>query len=310
MLKKHQFALFSSLLLLGFVIFSLTVPAVSAQQDEDTIRVNSNLIPVAATVVDARGGALADLKLEDFELLIDGEKRPISAITRSETPVRMAVLYDNSGSLNKNRHFERSAAATFFRSVLRAKDSATLYAVSTDTELIQPLTGDVELLVRAIKKMGWPSGGTALYDGVNHAAEYLRAHPGRRVIVIISDGADTRSTTPFNDTLRAVQSANCQVYVVRTGHSDHANNRDLTGERRLEALTAQTGGSVYAPSGPADLEAAFASIAADLAAQYILSYYAAEDEGGKTRFHPIELRVPAQPEARIRVRKGYYSPGT
>lgn len=277
--------------------------------EEETIRVSANLIPVTASVVDARGGVVGDLKLEDFELLVDGEKRAISAITRSETPVRMVFLFDNSGSLNASRHFERKAAVKFFRAVLRPKDLAALYAVSTDSELVQPLTADINQLVRGIeKKLGWPSGGTALLDGINSAARYLRPQQGRRVIVIISDGTDTLSKTPFNDTLRAVQDANCQVYAVRTGHSDNANFRNLTGEHRLRELTAQTGGAMYTPGGPADLDVAFASIAADFASQYVLSYYAPENEDGREPFHPIELRVTAKPEARVRARKGYYSP--
>lgn len=97
---------------------------------------------------------------------------------------------------------------------------------------------------------------------------------------------------------------------MRTGHSDNANSRDLTGERRLQALTTQTGGALYSPISPADLGAAFTSIAADLAAQYVLSYYTAEEEDGKARYHPIELHISAKPEAGVRVRTGYYSPGT
>lgn len=125
-----------SFLLSASVVLSPILPVVfaehvnssqSTQQEKETIRVHSNLIPVAASVVDAQGGALADLKLEDFELRIDGEKKNISSMTRSETPVKLAVLFDNSGSLNANRHFERDAAARFFRSVLRPKDAAALY---------------------------------------------------------------------------------------------------------------------------------------------------------------------------------------
>ncbi|MDQ3686658.1 MAG: VWA domain-containing protein [Acidobacteriota bacterium] len=315
MIKRHWHSRLTTPLLVA-VVASLILPEALARRvdfvrsnQEETIRVHTNLIPVAATVVDGQGRAVDDLKSEDFELRVDGERKEIRQIVRSETPVKMAVLFDNSGSLNKNRHFARKAAIGFLRSVLRPKDLAALYAVSSDLELSQPLTNNIDQIMRAVGKMGWPSGGTVLLDGVNHAAAYLRPQQGRRVIVIISDGADTRSVTPFNDTLRAVQAANCQVYAVRTGHSDNANARDLTGEHRLRELTTQTGGTMFSPTGPADLEAAFASIAADLAAQYIVSYYAPEDDEERGRFHPIELRVPMKPEARVRFRKGYYTPG-
>lgn len=326
MFDRHQSSPSCALLLAALALVTLVAPQASSQTTnstqppqqtqeapEETIRVSSNLIPVAASVVNARGGgAISDLKLEDFELHVDGKKREINGFTRAETPVRMAFLFDNSGSLNANRDFERKAAAAFFRRVMRPKDSAALYAVSTDSELIQPLTGNVNELERSIKKIGWPSGGTALLDAVSQTAKYLRPQSGRRVIVIISDGADTLSKMNFNDMLRDVQAADCQVYAVRTtGHVENANSRDLTGERRLLSLAEQTGGAMYSPKSPDELEAAFASIAADLAAQYVLNYYAAEEEGWQeeARFHPIELKIPARPEARVRFRKGYYTPG-
>lgn len=165
MLKRHQPTLLA-VLLPAVISASLILPEalgrpvglVRATQEE-TIRVRTNLIPVAATVVDGQGRTVDDLRLEDFELRVDGERKQISQLVRSETPVRMAVLFDNSGSLNKNRRFARKAAVEFLQSVLRPKDLAALYAVSSDVELSQPLTNDIAQLVRAVGKIGWPSGG-------------------------------------------------------------------------------------------------------------------------------------------------------
>src|SRR5712692_2991750 len=70
------------------------------EEATDVVRVSSNLVPVPATVVDSRGIALTNLKLEDFELRVDGQPNTITDISRSETPVRMAMLFDNSGSLS------------------------------------------------------------------------------------------------------------------------------------------------------------------------------------------------------------------
>ena len=99
----------------------------------------------------------------------------------------------------------------------------------------------------------------------------------------------------------------CQVYVVQTGHYLDANRRDLQAERRMELLTAQTGGAVYVPKETADLEAAFVQIAADLAQQYVLSYYTT-DERRDGRYHTLALRVKTRRDARVRSRRGFYSP--
>jgi VWFA-related protein len=81
----------------------------------------------------------------------------------------------------------------------------------------------------------------------------------------------------------------------------------LTAERRLQEFAAQTGGAVYVPRGTSDLNAAFAQISADLAQQYVLSYYPSE-ERRDGRFRVFSLRVPTRPNLRVRTRRGYYAP--
>src|SRR5439155_25685194 len=105
-----------------------------ANDPDDIIRAGSQLVPVPATVLDARGAAVTNLRIEDFELIVDGEPKLISDIYRAETPVRMAMLFDNSGSLDASREFEKRAAMRFFRTVLRPLDQAAIYSVSTNAE--------------------------------------------------------------------------------------------------------------------------------------------------------------------------------
>src|SRR6185503_18148780 len=74
---------------------------------DDVVRISSHLVPIPASVVDKRGVAIVNLKLDDFELRVDGELRPLSDLTRSETSVRLAMLFDNSGSLDPQRESEK-----------------------------------------------------------------------------------------------------------------------------------------------------------------------------------------------------------
>ena len=272
----------------------------------DVLRINSNLVTVPASVIDHTGRAVTDLKLEDFELRVDGQPKPISDLNYSDTPVRLALLFDNSSSLSAAREFEKQAAVRFFRSVMRPMDQAAIFSISTFPVLEQGLTNNVQTLVRTIERFGKPDGATALFDTIVQAASYLRPYEGRKVIVIVSDGADTISDIDFNTTLQRVQAADCQIYAVQTGHIENANLYDLAAERRLLEFAAQTGGAVYVPKGVGDLEPAFAQISADLAQQYVLSYYPA-DEPRDGRFHTISLRVTTRPNLRVRARKGYYA---
>jgi Ca-activated chloride channel family protein len=283
-------------------------PSAGAEIEEgEVVRISANLVTIPATVLDGAGKAVTNLTLKDFELRIDGQLRTISDVERSETPVRIALLFDNSGSLTAERDVEIQAAIRFFRDVIRPIDQAAIYSVSTVSKLEQPLTNNIRTLMQTIEHFGKPEGATALFDGITQAAAYMRPQQGRKVILIVSDGVDTVSYADFETTLKRVMVADCQIYVVQTGYTDNPNVRDLTAERRMQMFAAETGGTVYLPSGTGDLDRAFAQIAADLAQQYILTYYASNDlhDG---RFRTIDLRVTTWPKVRVRARKGYYAP--
>ncbi len=289
------------------------------EDDGDVIRVVSALVPIPVSVIDSGGRAVTNLKLEDFELSIDGKAAEISDLSRSELPVRLAMLFDNSSSVTQAREFEVKAAVKFFKRVVRPeKDLAALYSVSTASRLEQPLTKNVSLLASAIENFSQPEGATALLDAIIKAANYLRESDGRRVIVIVSDGEDTYSDleTTLEKVVLAVQLANCQVYVVKTTDFENfkrtgqrggnANILKLTAERRMRELAAQTGGSVYSPIDEPELDAAFSQISAELAQAYILDYYPEADSINRNEFRTISLKVKGRKDLIVRTRKGYF----
>lgn len=277
-------------------------------EENDVVRISSNLVPIPASVIDRRGNAVVNLTLEDFELRVDGQPRPLTEMTRSETSVKLAMLFDNSGSLDSAREFEKQAAIRFFRKVMRSKDEAAIYSIETDSYLAQTLTSDVPRLEQTIAMFGRPEGGTSLFDAILSASTYLRPYSGRRVLVIVSDGIETTSRhTDFDLVVQRVLADDCQVYVVQTGLYEGANLRALAAERRMERITSQTGGAVYLPKTTAQLDLAFDQIAADLAHQYVLSYYPPDDlrDG---RMHMLDLTVKTRNDVRVRSRRGYLAP--
>lgn len=275
--------------------------------NDEVVRISSNLVTVPASVVDELGRPVTTLNLQDFELRVDGQPKPISDLTRSDSPVRLVMLFDNSDSLTLVREFEKQAAVRFFRNVMRPTDQAAIYSVTTETDnsLEQPFTSDVQKLGRTIERFGKPEGATPLFDAMVKAVDYMRSQTGRKVMVIVSDGVDTVSQIDFEGTLRRMLASDIQIYVVQTGLIENANLRDLVAERRMEVLTAQTGGAVYQPKANPDLDFAFAQISADLAQQYVLSYYP-QDERNDGRLRVIGLRVAGRPNLRVRSRRGYY----
>lgn len=277
-------------------------------EEQDVVRISSNLVPIPVSVIDRRGNAIVNLKLEDFELRVDGQPRPLTDLSRSETSVKLAMLFDNSGSLDAAREFEKQAAIRFFRKVMRSKDEAAIYSIETDSYLAQTLTSDVPRLEHTIAMFGKPEGGTSLFDAIVSASGYLRPYSGRRVLVIVSDGIETTSRhTEFDLVVQRVMADDCQVYVVQTGLYEGANLRALAAERRMEQLTSQTGGAVFLPKTTAQLDLAFDQIAADLAHQYVLSYYPPADQRDG-RLHMLDLSVKTRNDVRVRSRKGYLAP--
>ncbi len=288
-------------------------------EDDDIIKIDSALVPIPVSVLNSDGQAVTNLQLGDFELLIDGQKAEIGDIARSETGVRLALLFDNSSSVTIARDFEKKAAIRFFKRVIRPeKDLVALYSVSTISRLEQNLTKDVSSLIRAIETFDIPAGATALLDGIIKASEYLGEVQGRRVIVIVSDGDDTVSDSSLEQTVKALQLANCQVYIVstkefenykRTGQrGGNANIRALAAERRMQEITRQTGGAVYSPIDEKELERAFNQISAELSQQYILSYYPEEERDRRGEFRNISLSIKNNQNLSVRTRKGYYVP--
>jgi Ca-activated chloride channel family protein len=290
-------------------------------EGDDVIKVAAVLVPIPVSVTDQNGKAITNLKLSDFELRVDGKPAAIDEMTRSETPIRLAMLFDNSSSVLIARDFEREAAERFFKRIIRPdRDKAALFSVADSTRLEMEMTADVSQLTAAIRQIPDPRGATALLDGIIEVAEYLRSSNGRRVVVIVSDGEDTISDerTTLAGVVRELLTSDCQVYVVKTKEFENfkrtgmrtgnANIRTLDAERRMIEIAQQTGGAVYSPIDENEMNTAFNRISAELSQQYILSYYpeAEADKGGE--FRKISLTVKDRPNLTVRTRQGYYVP--
>ncbi|MBC7932218.1 MAG: VWA domain-containing protein, partial [Rubrivivax sp.] len=275
--------------------------------EDEVVRVVSNLVIIPATVVDARGRAIVDLRAEDFELRVDGEVKSIGDLSRSDTPVNVVMLFDNSASLSAAREFEKQAAVRFFQSVVRPIDRAAVYAISTTPTLVQPLTHDVRRLISTIERFGKPDGATALFDALAQAADYVRPITGRKILVLVSDGTDTVSDASFDDALGRALRAECQVYIVQTRQIEDPALHDTFSEQLMSKLAEQTGGAVYVPRSVEELDYVFSQISLDLSQQYLLSYYPQDDRTDKY-FRFINLRIKTRPNMRVRARKGFYPP--
>lgn len=296
------------------------MPEQIPQPSDDTIRINSDLVTIVATIMSSIQIGKLELEREDFEILEDGVPQEISNFARDrDLPINLVMLFDSSLSVAQKIAFERRAAAKFFERVLRPEDRAALFAVSTDVAVLQDFTGNTKSLVNATKQLK-AKGATSLYDAVFLASDYLNATEGRRVIVIVSDGGDTTSNKGLLEALARAQQADAIVFSVYTGNLNYSQNlRDLAGERALETLANETGGDVIRPSvtpgtqgdeadeqSLRELDLAFVSLAERLRTQFTLGFFSSNDKRDGS-FRKLVVRVKKQGLS-ARTRTGYYAP--
>lgn len=302
----------------------------------DVVRVTSNLVMVPVSVTDQQGQAVQGLQIADFRLEEEGKKQEITEMGNPEqVPLEIALLIDVSGSTHTRFEFEKAAAARFLREVLKKDDRASLFMIDR-TPVLKQVSSTADVAATSLLKFAPAAdkGPTAFYDTVVEASKYLEKTPARhrRVVVVISDGADNFSeiikktirTTPeeqisasvdvkdrvnaraLTEVERSLQRADAVFYAINpAGNTMYLNVITRRGHEGMQKLADSTGGNTFVPEADADLTNVFNRIAAELRGQYLLQYYA-NSEAPATQFRRIQVAVPARVDVRVRARQGFY----
>jgi Ca-activated chloride channel family protein len=284
-----------------------------AQEQNETIKINSNLVAVPVSVTDASGEPVRNLGAEDFQIEEEGKSQQVVALGEpGKTPVELALLFDVSGSVYERFQFQQQAASRFLREVLKPNDAASIFTIGLRPKLVHTRAVGGDAAVAAAMSVSPTKEATAFFDTVVEAAQYVgkTAETGsRRVVVVISDGEDTISEKyKLPDASKELQRADCLFYSINpSGPSIRLNKISIKGHDGMVSLASTTGGAAFLPDGDAALDKVFRQIAAELQAQYLLGYYA-PDERADGAFRRITVRVPKRPDLRVRARQGYYAP--
>lgn len=273
-------------------------PALLAQQP--TFRISARTVAVYATVQDANGTLVPDLSRDDFEVFEDGARRDIVQFSSDPQPLSVVVMLD-TGNSSLNSPAERlrtRTAVTAFLDALRPEDRARIGTFGLQIALGAHLTNDRAELRRVLDEEVWNGGGTPLWQALIAAMQSLAQQPGRRVVLALTDGADTGRLPGFiggrsNVDDRVVRDE-CMVYAVRfAGISGLPNDiKDVAG--------ASGGGHFVVPPG-ADLEATFMRIAEELRHQYLIGFVP-EAADGLT--HRVDVRA-VRPGLTVRARQTF-----
>ena len=290
------------LFLLAIVCLSARVT--SAQDDDDVVRVNTDLVVLNVTVTDKAGQYVKGLKKSDFKIYEDGvEVKPeaIASFALQEAPYAAVVLIDSSGSMEARFSLARSAAIRFLDG-LRPEDVAAVYRFDSKVERVQEFSGgrDLAPTAYAIRARGM----TSLNDAIVEAAKTLADRPEqRKAIVVLSDGMDTFSKATSDKAVESALAVGASIFAVDMASLEIAGSARQQSAGQLKGFAEKTGGRLIStPGGPA-LRDAFTGIANELGQQYTIAYRPTNTKrDGKWR--KLEVKVERE-EVTVRTRKGY-----
>jgi Ca-activated chloride channel family protein len=307
--SHHPFSKTPLLFLLLLSCALLCLPAlktVKAQEqtvdDDDVVRVNTDLVVLNVTVADAQGKYARGLKISNFKLFEDGREQAINSFSAEETPFAAVVLLDTSGSMESRVTMARSAAIRFLDG-LREDDVAAVYNFNSKIELVQEFSASHDLAPIAFGLKA--DGMTALNDAIAKAARDLseRAEK-RRAIIVLSDGADTYSKFSMDKALANALAAEATIYTVDMSQMGSKDRQ--VGAGALRNFAGKTGGRYISTPGGQLLREAFASIVEELSNQYTITYRPT-NRARDGRFREVAVKLD-RPEFTARTRKGYRAP--
>ncbi|GAC1625662.1 MAG: hypothetical protein NVS9B13_21310 [Candidatus Acidiferrum sp.] len=269
------------------------------------LSVRVNLVSVLVSVVDEHNRPAPDLPKEAFELYEEGVAQKIEIFEpETQQPLDLALMIDSSLSAHKEIVFEREAAAHFIRQVLRPSDRLAVYSFDENVKRVANFSGDVAALQDSLKKIV-DGAGTSIYDAVVLGSHDLEDRPEdhRRVIIMVTDGGETTSRADFDAARAAALRANILLYTIVIRPVKNENGRNTAGEHALETITDSTGGAMFFPNTPQELDKIFDRIDKELRTQYRLAYYPTP-RGPANSYRSLEVKV-LKPGYQPRHRKKY-----
>ena len=276
---------------------------------QPVFRSGVDLATFAATITDKKGNIVTDLTRDDFEILEDGKAQAIQYFANGDgeaaPPMHLGLMVDASGSMQNDMKLAQGAAIKFLNMLPAAQD-ITLVDFDTQVRITRYPQRDFARLVERIRQRK-PDGWTALYDAVGTYLDGADSQEGRKVMVMYTDGADSRSTLTLSETVTLLKASQVTVYAIGLTENTGSSRTQL--QMTLRQLTETTGGQAFFPTVMKDVESAYDKVLAEIKGQYHLGYLstnAASD--GKWRKVEIKVKRPASERLQLRTREGYFAP--
>ena len=324
-----------ALLLLVFLVAGPDVRAQTVDQ-EDVIRVESDITNLPVTVTDKQHRFITTLRAEDVRVLEDGVPQTLFTFQReTDRPLAIAFLIDVSISQAATLPDEKAAARSFIENVIKSdRDQVAILPFTGSAYLEQSLTRDVLSVYKVLERVEVaepsylgtgkpltgiptgprlpatpPEGTTAIWDAVALTSNnVLDKAPGlrRRAIILLTDGIDTTSRLQLKEAANRALAAETVVYVIGIGD----NKMEGVFRDPLREIAERTGGRAFFPDKKFDLNSAFAEIEQELRTQYLIAYSSTNKKhDGAYRKITIEVTNPElrKQNLKLRHRPGYFA---
>lgn len=299
----------------AFSAASLIAVATRARaQEEPTFSSDVQVVNLLATVRNKKSEIVRDLEKDDFSLLEDGRPQTIRYFSRdSNLPLTIGLMVDTSMSQVHVLDAERGASFRFLDQVLREnKDHVFVMQFDITVQTRQPLTGSYRDLSSALAMVDTPTrsqlrsqygGGTLLYDAlVDASQDIMKQQPGRKALIVLSDGGENGSDASLDDVIDAAQRAETLIYAIlfTDGGFGSAEGRNI-----MQRLAKDTGGSYFEVSKKLGIDQVYALIEEDLRSQYSLGFVSDRPAKG-AEFRRLQLTVK-RPGLMIHSRDRYWA---
>lgn len=299
------------LILVNTVFSQSQNPPANTEDEEAVIKITTLNVALPVTVLDDRGKFVPDLKKDNFRVFENNQPQPIVEFhSQANLPLNVAILMDTSTSVRNKLEFEKIAINQFLRSVVRKdKDSVAFITFDTTIEVRNDFTTDLTQVLKTVDGIKVATGQTSLYDAIHKVCRenMTRTSSRRRVLVVVTDGADTNSKHTLAQTISIAQRTETTIYalstkggsVFRVEGSPYLN----TDDREFKKLCRDTGGEVFFPDNTQALNAAFEQVTDFLRNQYVVIYEPIGNDDGK--FRQIEVRIAGRKNLSTLTRQGY-----
>jgi Ca-activated chloride channel family protein len=269
------------------------------QQPTTTIRVQVHLVEVYASVFDHKGQYVEGLNRDSFQVFEDGKPQQITNFEADTGKLSCAILLDTTGSMADALPRVKNSISKLI-DVLGPEDQVAIYSFDRRLVLRQEFTTDKAAAKRAVLRTR-AEGQTALFDALSEVAQEISKRPGKKALVVFSDGDDNASVLNANAAVTRAKKAGIPLYAIAEGEATHS--KEL--RKLLDDLSKRTGGTSYQVKKPNEIDEVFQKIALDLQHLYMLAYRP-PTPGDDGKWRKIEVSLLGQKEYRIRSKEGYF----